>query len=460
MASSQLGSTSAPSVASCATTCFDGSTEPRYEDLRNDRKAISDQVSRMVNGRKPFEQMTKVQLMSTDIPIELFDQAQDIDSLRLDIAHNVRNWIEKAHDTLDVNADVDRRMLGKMAEYVERVRRYLIRYPFLVDEDPEMEAQALNLPTRMEILPPKAKGKRARDESVPRLNFTPPPTKNLMKPNIVTHEIVEDVFLSSNENVANQTAFFIPTPTQRLSSTSTPRVENPQGAEGGARPKRRASGFATASPDSLAHNQIQINLRNLEKAKAASDESNEELKKLQLVVENRRKEVEENQRRKTAKLNEKIERQRLEREEKKRVEEMRKRQEEVEKTNAAVMSELAAKKISDQECQRMIQILKDLNMKDDQQIDEDEVQIEKVTSGDTDGFITANRRRKSAKNSPTKMSQEPIRHGQDQGKQGYQNFIMNRQNQQKIANQRKGKPVDYQEGCGLQCASRGPHTHQ
>ena len=281
-----------------------------------------------------------------------------------------------------------------------------------------------------------------------------------MKPNIVTHKIVEDVFLSSNENVANQTAFFIPTPTQRQSSTSTPRVENPQGAEGGARPKRRASGFATASPDSLAHNQIQINLRNLEKAKAASGESNEELKKLQLVVENRRKEVEENQRRKTAKLNEKIERQRLEREEKKRVEETRKRQEEVEKTNAAVMSELAAKKISDQECQRMIQILKDLNMKDDQQIDEDEVQIEEVTSGDTDGFISANRRRKSAKKSPTKISQEPPRQGQDQGKQGYQNFIMNRQSQQKIADQRKGNPVDYQEGCGLQCASRGPHTHQ
>ena len=111
MAGIQLGSSSAPSVASCATTCFDGSTDPRYEDLRNDRKAISDQVSRMVNGRKPFESMTREQLMSTNIPIETFNQAQDIDSLRLDIAHNVRNWIKKAHDTLDSNANVDRRML-------------------------------------------------------------------------------------------------------------------------------------------------------------------------------------------------------------------------------------------------------------------------------------------------------------------------------------------------------------
>ena len=66
-----------------------------------------------------------------------------------------------------------------------------------------MEAQAQNMPTRAEIVPPKTSTKRNRDESVPQLNFTPPPNKVLMKPNIITHDEGEDVFIVSDNNIAN-----------------------------------------------------------------------------------------------------------------------------------------------------------------------------------------------------------------------------------------------------------------
>ena len=143
---------SAPSVtSSCATTCFDGNTEPRYEELRADRKAISNQVSALVNGKKKFAGVSKQRVMEDDYPIELFDEAQEIDTVRLNIAHNLRNWVEKAHDNLDVNNDVDRRFLKNMADYVQRCRRYIIANPFIVDDSEEMEIQARDVPTNDQV---------------------------------------------------------------------------------------------------------------------------------------------------------------------------------------------------------------------------------------------------------------------------------------------------------------------
>ena len=69
----------------------------------------------MVNGRKKFAGVSKARVMEDDYPIKLFEEAQEVDTIRLNIAHNLRNWVEKAHDNLDVNNDIDRRMLHKMA---------------------------------------------------------------------------------------------------------------------------------------------------------------------------------------------------------------------------------------------------------------------------------------------------------------------------------------------------------
>ena len=78
---------SAPSVTgSCATTCFDRNTEPRYEELRADQKAISDQVSAMVNGQKKFAGVSKARVMEDDYPIEL----------RKESLRKLRWWIRSA----------------------------------------------------------------------------------------------------------------------------------------------------------------------------------------------------------------------------------------------------------------------------------------------------------------------------------------------------------------------------
>ena len=175
----------APSYGSCATSIFNGNTEPRYEELRADRKAISEQISLMVNSRKPFAGRTVAEMM--EAPIEEFDAAQEVDMLRLSIAVNVRSWVEKAHNLLDVNADVDRNMLGEISGYVERVRRYVRSCPFIVSDDQEMEARATDLPTKEKILPPKNM-KRVRDESDVRLQLTPPPTKSVAKPNLLVND--------------------------------------------------------------------------------------------------------------------------------------------------------------------------------------------------------------------------------------------------------------------------------
>ena len=81
---------SAPSVTgSCTTTCIDGNTELRYKELRADQKAISDQVLAMVNGRKNFAGVSKARVMEDNYPIELFKGAQEVDTIRLNIAQNL-----------------------------------------------------------------------------------------------------------------------------------------------------------------------------------------------------------------------------------------------------------------------------------------------------------------------------------------------------------------------------------
>ena len=121
----------------------------------------------------------------------------------LNIAHNLRNWVKKAHDNLDVNNDVDRHMLHKMALYVERCRKYVIANPFIVDDSDEMELQARDIPTKDQALPPKLK--RSRDESNPTL-FMPPQVKQPTPPNIFVNDDGNDVFV---ENIGDTTVIHL-----------------------------------------------------------------------------------------------------------------------------------------------------------------------------------------------------------------------------------------------------------
>ena len=75
----------------------------------------------------------------------------------------------------------------------------------------------------------------------------------------------------------------------------------------------------------------------------------------------------------------------------------------------------------------MLQILKDLNTKDDEQVEDDQI----AAQGEENFTQQVNRRNKSAKRSPTKQVQDDVRQKHDQGKNGYQEFILNRQREQK-----------------------------
>ena len=107
------------STSSSHTTIFDGNSEPRYEELRAERKLITKAIKDFRQSRRKFDAVTDEQLNED---FGLVDEAMDVDIMRSSIALNIRTWISKAHDSLDVNANVDREMLARMSGYVERAR--------------------------------------------------------------------------------------------------------------------------------------------------------------------------------------------------------------------------------------------------------------------------------------------------------------------------------------------------
>ena len=141
-----------PSTSSSLTTIFDGNTEPRYEELRADQKFISKAIKNFQESRRKFHAVTEEEL---DSDFGLVDEAVDVDQMRSDIALNIRSWIAKAHDNLDVNADVDRVMLARMSGYVERARLCLVRNPSILGNNDEEMRAFDELPTPSMVLPAK-----------------------------------------------------------------------------------------------------------------------------------------------------------------------------------------------------------------------------------------------------------------------------------------------------------------
>ena len=109
--------------------------------------------------------------------------------MRSDIALNIRSWISKAHDNLDLNADVDRVMLSRMSNYVERARLCLSKNPYIIlTTDNEMRALD-ELPTPSMVLPakklspiPNASDNVFRAEDIPGDQLAPMPAENFDSP--------------------------------------------------------------------------------------------------------------------------------------------------------------------------------------------------------------------------------------------------------------------------------------
>ena len=140
------------STGSGATTIFDSNQEPRFAELRDIRKQITQSINKFVIDRRSASKIPKEKW---EDDLEIFDQLQEIDMNRSLVALNVKNWIRQAHSLLDVNNVFDRTMLRKIAGYVDRVRRHLANNPFLVELSVDAEKECV-LPSTQEILPPCA----------------------------------------------------------------------------------------------------------------------------------------------------------------------------------------------------------------------------------------------------------------------------------------------------------------
>ena len=139
------------STSSSLTTIFDGNSKPRYEELRAERKLITKSIKDFREKRRKFDAVTDEEL---NADFGLVDEGMDVDTMRSDIALNIRTWVSRAHDSLDINADVDREMLARMSGYVERTRLFLIRNPKILETDSEKRISC-DLPTPSMMLPLK-----------------------------------------------------------------------------------------------------------------------------------------------------------------------------------------------------------------------------------------------------------------------------------------------------------------
>ncbi|MEL6805886.1 MAG: hypothetical protein AAFO91_19135, partial [Bacteroidota bacterium] len=159
----------------------------------------------------------------------------------------------------------------------------------------------------------------------------------------------------------------------------------------------------------------------------------------------------------------KTEEKRCEEEEKRRVNELIHQQQQKDTAiNDAILNQLAANKNSDAEIQRMAEVLKSLsNMEVDE---EDDVEIVVTEEADRQNCAGApndnsNKKRKSSKKSPPKKNQPQPPKNASEASRAFSNFMENRNTQSKEREEERVAPIVYQPGCGLHCASRGPHIH-
>ena len=168
------------STSSSLTTIFDGNSEPRYEELRAERKLITKSIKDFREKRRKFDAVTDEEL---NADFGLVDEGMDVDTMRSDIALNIRTWISRAHESLDINAYVDREMLARMSGYVEHARLFLIKNPKILESDNEkrilcdlpIPSMVLPLKNQSPSLPPSNIGNEVRDNEFRAEDASDPP---------------------------------------------------------------------------------------------------------------------------------------------------------------------------------------------------------------------------------------------------------------------------------------------
>ena len=116
MAGIQIGDSA--SIMTDMTSIFNGDQEERYIVLRGIRKEILASVNVFLTKRTALLAKTPAEI-AADIEIEA--EQGDNDQSRVYIGMNTVGWVKTAHGCLDAHNHFDNTMLGRIADYVEKI---------------------------------------------------------------------------------------------------------------------------------------------------------------------------------------------------------------------------------------------------------------------------------------------------------------------------------------------------
>ena len=90
-----------------------------------------------------------------DANFEIEGRQMDSDQARVYLAMNTTAWVQGAHTTLDAFNQYDKAILGKMADYVERINLIVGSAPFFATPDDNSNRKAVFL-MRDDIVPTRS----------------------------------------------------------------------------------------------------------------------------------------------------------------------------------------------------------------------------------------------------------------------------------------------------------------
>ena len=141
------GASTAPSNASSTASLFAGGTREIDVILRSAKVAIDVKMALWYEKRSIYGFANQADIEKTKREEEI-SKAEDVDQIRVEIGHDIHKWVTHAVKNLDKNEVNDRQIRHRMAKYVDRQRRKLEEFGFLMERDasPEM-VQWCALPT-------------------------------------------------------------------------------------------------------------------------------------------------------------------------------------------------------------------------------------------------------------------------------------------------------------------------
>ena len=117
-----------------ATTIFNGKMDERFVAHREHRKDILKAITTFVNSQRALAALPELRRRDFDVAEEIDDCDQD----RKDLIANLNNWVDAAHEKLDLNNQFDKSMLENMATFIERASLAIGGAPFFRVQLPEI----------------------------------------------------------------------------------------------------------------------------------------------------------------------------------------------------------------------------------------------------------------------------------------------------------------------------------